>query len=145
MEKIKIVKYNATQREIIPDDKLEFSKEIIPFLIKISINTLVLLLASKIFSNLYIEDLLFAFLGALIINVLNRFLKPFLIFLTFPITMMSLGLLYPIVNVLILKLTSILLSPSFIVVGFIVPFFISIFISMMNIYLEGIFLGRKHL
>jgi len=140
MEKIKIVKYNALKKEVIKEQKWELSKEIMPFIIKMAINTLVLFLASKIFNSLYIKDIFYAFLGVLIINVLNRFLRPLLVFLTLPITLMSLGLLYPIVNVLILKSVSFLLKPHFMLEGFIIPFFISIFISLMNIYLEDKFL-----
>lgn len=81
---------------------------------------------------------LYAFLAAIIIYILNQTIKPILNYLTLPITLLSWGLFYPLSNVIILYLTSFILGPSnFSIKGFIAPFIIAIFISFLNILMEG--------
>ena len=46
--------------------------------------------------------------------------------------------LYPIVNLIILKLTGLLLGGSFVISGWILAFFIAIFISIMTLILKKI-------
>lgn len=139
MVKIKAVKYNSNNK--IRKNNEYDRGEIITFIIKLVINATVLLMASRIFNGLDIKNFYYAFLGAFIINILNATLKPILIFLTLPITIISMGILYPIVNVIILKLTALLLGSSFDISGIFVPLFISLFISFMNIALEKLVLG----
>lgn len=147
MEKIKVERYDRKNGKVIPK-KSEINnntnKVISTFIIKLLINTIVLLLASKLFSSFHISGFFVAFIGALLINILNCFLKPLLIRLTLPITLMSMGLLYPIVNVIILKITSLLIGSNFQINGLLIPFIISIFISFMNMLLESIIL-KEHI
>ena len=98
---------------------------------------IVLLLASYLFSSFHIEKFFYAFLGAIIIYILNKTIKPVLVTLTMPINMLTLGITYPIVNVIILYLTSFILGHHFTIKGFIAPFFIAIFISTLNILVES--------
>ena len=105
---------------------------------------LVLILVSNLFESFEITSKyfgLFAFLSAIIIYALNQTIKPILFYLTLPLTALTFGLFYPIINVLILYLTSFILgSSNFYISGFIAPFFIAIFISILNIFMEGIFI-----
>ena len=52
--------------------------------------------------------------------------------------MLTLGLSSPLINVLILKVTSLVLGNKFIVSGWIIPFFIAIFISIVNVILNNL-------
>ena len=61
------------------------------------------MLASALFKGFYVENIWYALLGSLVISILNASIKPILIYLTLPITIISLGILYPLVNVIILK------------------------------------------
>ncbi len=110
--------------------------KIIEVIITALINTSVLLLATSVFKGFYISGFKYAFIAALLIMVLNMTVKPVLKLLTLPITIMSVGLFYPFINVMILKLTSFFMGNNFVLDGWIVPFFISIFISVMNIILD---------
>jgi len=105
-------------------------------------NTLVLLLAASIFRGIYVESVLYAILAASIIVVLNKTIKPIITILTLPLTIFTLGLFYPFVNVIILKLTGLILGDAFIVEGWIIPFFVAIFISIMTIILD-IFITKR--
>ena len=81
---------------------------------------------------------LYAVIASIIIYILNQTIKPVLFYITLPITALSFGLFYPILNVLVLYLTSFILQDNFQVSGIIIPFFIAILISFLNILMEGI-------
>lgn len=104
----------------------------VEILIDLLIYSVALLIAAEIFSRFYIENILYAFIAALIISLLNEFLKPFLQVITLPITIASYGLLLPLTNVIILELTSLLLGGHFYLHGILTPFCVSIVISLLN-------------
>ncbi len=112
--------------------------ELIVMLLELIVSAVTLMLASYIFKGFYVENIIYALLTALLISVLNSTIKPFLIYLTLPITILTWGIFYPIVNVIILKLASFLMGDAFIVEGWILPFFIAIFISIMTPLLHSI-------
>lgn len=106
--------------------------ELITMLLELIVSAVTLMLASWIFKGFYVENIIYALLTALLISVLNATIKPFLIYITLPITVLTWGIFYPIVNVIILKLASLLMGDAFIVEGWILPFFIAIFISIVT-------------
>ncbi|MCI8330524.1 MAG: phage holin family protein [Bacilli bacterium] len=101
-------------------------------ILELIVSALTLMLASTIFKGFYIENFMYAILTALLISVLNAVVRPFLIMLTLPLTILSFGLFYPVVNLIILKLASALMGDSFIIKGWFLPFFIAIFISIVT-------------
>ncbi len=103
--------------------------------------TLVLVLADVLFSIIEINNELFglwAFLAAVIIYILNKTVKPILIFLTLPITVFTMGLFYPFINIVILYMTDFFLADNFNIVGgnIFYLFLVAIFISIMNILMR---------
>lgn len=111
---------------------------ILEFFLCLVVNSIVLLMASTLFKGFNIASFWYALLAALVIILLNKTVKPFLVFLTLPVTIFTVGLFYPFINVIILKLTSLIMGTGFQIQGFFVPFFISLFISFMNILLDAI-------
>ena len=113
--------------------------------------TLVLITVSVIFPNTVKLDNqffgLWGFLAVIIIYILNRTVKPVLVWFTLPLTALTLGLFYPIVNVFVLKLTSWLLFGKFQIEGIIMVFVVSIIISIMNAIMDNViidtFLKRR--
>ena len=103
---------------------------------------IVLITVSTIFNNtFYINNEyygLYALIAAIIIHILNQTIKPVLFYITLPITGITFGLFYPILNVLVLYITSFILGNNFIIKGFILPFIIAILISILNIFMEGL-------
>ncbi len=82
---------------------------------------------------------IYALLASIIIYILNQTIKPIINYLTIPLTILTLGLMYPISNVIILYLTSYILGrENFFIGGFIAPFFIAIVISFLNVLMEGL-------
>lgn len=114
----------------------EFS--IIKFILTIIINAIVIIMATKIFKGFEVTSFFYAILTAILLMIMDITIKPFLKVITLPINIMTLGITTPFVNVIILKLASLILKPNFIVKGWIVPFFIAIFISFMTILLDRI-------
>ena len=102
---------------------------------------IVLITVSIMFDSLYISNKFFgfyAFLAAVIIYILNQTIKPVLFYITLPVTALTWGLFYPLINVLILYITSFILGDKFELKGIIIPFFIAILISIFNILMEGL-------
>ena len=80
---------------------------------------------------------LYAVIAAVIIYVLNQTIKPILVFLTLPITALTLGLFYPVINVFILYITSFILGDNFQINGIFLPFVIAVVIAILNMFMEG--------
>lgn len=100
--------------------------------------TLVLIAVSFIFKDIvYISNFLFGFLAVLIIFILNRTVKPVLTWLTIPLTAMTLGLFYPLINAFILKLSDWILFNHFEINGIGWLIFVSIIISIMNAIMDN--------
>lgn len=101
----------------------------------------VLIAVSCMFSKVfYINNQyygLYAFVAAVIIYLLNQTIKPILFYITLPITALTFGLFYPIINVLILYITSFILGNNFQINGIVLPFVIAILISILNMFMDG--------
>lgn len=125
----------------------EFNKDtlvknrLVNFIISLVCYAFVLILVSLLFKSFYIDNKyfgLYAVISALIITILNKTIKPVLIILTLPITAITMGLSYPIVNVIILYITSFIMGNHFNISGFFTAFFASILISIFNMFMDGL-------
>ena len=134
---------NMTKVTIIKEKKdTRFIKnKFIEWLLYMICYAIVLITVSIMFDSLYISNKffgLYAFLAAVIIYILNQTIKPVLFYITLPVTALTWGLFYPLINVLILYITSFILGDKFELKGIIIPFFIAILISIFNILMEGL-------
>lgn len=114
--------------------------------------TLVLITVSVVFDEtIYIDNQFFGLWGLfaiIIVYVLNRTVKPLLVWLTLPLTALTLGLFYPITNVIILKVADWILGGHFEITGIFMIFIVSIIISIMNAIMDNVIIdtllkGRK--
>ena len=114
--------------------------------------TLVLITVSVIFKEtVYIDNSYFGLWGliaVIIIFILNKTIKPLLVWMTLPLTALTLGLFYPLINILILKITEFILGSHFEIKGTISVFLVSIVISIMNAIMDNLIIdnllkGRK--
>ncbi len=120
----------------IDNDKYDNKSDLLKFFVGILVYAFVLWLSSYLFENIYIDSFLSCIVAALIMSLLNYTIKPLLIYWTLPLTIITYGIAYPIVNMIILKLCDLLMGDYFAVGGFIPVFFIAIFISIMKIFLD---------
>ena len=72
-----------------------------------------------------------ALISAVVLGALNLFIRPILIILTFPITILTLGLFSLVINALLVMLTAFLV-PGLLVVGFWPAFFFALVLTVIN-------------
>ena len=108
--------------------------------------TVILMIVSYLFKNtIYLDDSyygMWCFLASLIIYILNKTVKPFLVWLTIPITGITLGLFYPFINLGILKLVSLILGGHFKIYGIWFAVLASILISILNVILDDVIMKK---
>ena len=114
---------------------------VIDFLLHFFSYVVIFVLVATYFDSFQIDDshlYTYGMLATLIIFILNKTVKPVIIKLTIPLTGLTLGLFYPFVNVMILKLTDWILRSHFEIEGVWTVFFIAILISIMNLLIDYI-------
>lgn len=142
------------KKVIIEEPKTKYNRNLnnfIDWLIYMVGYALVLISVSIIFKKtIYIDNSyfgLYGLLSAIIIYFLNKTVKPILIWLTLPITGLTLGLFYPFINVFILNIVDYILGSHFNINGLLMSFIVALFISIMNILMDTLiikpFLERK--
>ncbi len=99
--------------------------------IKWLILTAAIMMASYLIDGIRVSGFLCAFFTAAILGILNVFFRPVLLILTLPINILSLGLFTFVINALLLKMASGVIS-GFEVYGFWSAIFGSLVISIVN-------------
>jgi len=100
-------------------------------IIKLIINALAVMLGAYIIPGIAVDSFFSALLVAAVVGLLNTFVKPILVFLTIPITILTLGIFLLVINVAIIKVAGILIS-GFVVHGFWPALFFSLFLSIVG-------------
>ena len=112
------------------------------WLISIVCYALVLLLATLVFKKtIIIDNSLCGFwflIASLVIYLLNKLVKPILVFITLPITGITMGLFYPFINVIILYINDFIMGSHFEIKGILMALVVAIFISIVRKIIEGI-------
>ncbi len=100
-------------------------------------NTVSVLVAAYILPGVDVKDFWTAFVVAIVLGIVNAILKPILVLLTLPITILTLGLFTLIINAALILLVS-RLVPGFIVTGFIPALLFGFIVSLVNSVLHKI-------
>ena len=106
------------------------------FLTNFLIYSVVLMVTSAFFSGFYLESIPAALWASFTLTILNTFVKPILFFFTLPLTIMSLGLFYFVINAVIITMTSSIMGQSFVISNFFTAFFAAIFISILQHFIK---------
>jgi len=101
------------------------------FLLRVLINTVAIYLAATIVPGLAIGGLLPALGAGLVLGLINAVVRPILIVLTLPVTLLTLGLFIFVLNGLCLWLTSWLVR-GFVVSGFWAAVFGALIVSIVS-------------
>lgn len=107
-------------------------------LIRLLISTLAIVVAAKVVPGVYVDSWTTAAVVAIVLGILNTFLRPVLQILALPITILTLGLFYFVVNVFIIFLAAELIS-GFRIDGFISALIFGFVVSVVSAIL-GMFL-----
>ncbi len=105
-------------------------------LVKVFINTLAVIVAAYILPGVSVQNLVVALIVAVVLSVVNAVLRPILIVLTFPVTILTLGLFLFVINALMVLLVA-WLVPGFTVDGFWWALLFSLVISLVGAVLHG--------
>ena len=100
-------------------------------LVRLIVSALAVMLGAYLIPGVAVDSFFTALIVAVVLGLLNTFIKPILVFLTIPITIVTLGIFYLVINVAIIKLAGILI-PGFVVVGFWPALLFSLFLSILG-------------
>jgi putative membrane protein len=100
------------------------------------LSALAVWIVSRIVPGIYVSGFVEALIAALVIGFINATIGALLKVITFPLTLLTLGLFWLIINALMLKLASALLSPGFQVRTFTAAFLGAIVLSLVNMLLK---------
>lgn len=114
-------------------------------LISLLLNTLALIITAYIVPGINVSTFTSALLAAIVLGVINTFIKPVLVLLTLPLTILTLGLFIFVVNAIMLRITT-LFVPGFTVDGWIPAILGAIVLSIASTILSTLakdFSGKK--
>ena len=113
------------------------------FIARLLTNMAAILLMAHILPRvIWVDSLFAAFIAALLLGIVNTIIRPILIFLTLPLTLLTLGLFLLVINGLMLWLVAALVK-GFHVNGFWGAVFGSILISIVSWVLSRILYSKK--
>jgi len=121
------------------------------WIISIISNSIVLIVIAGIFkvlvpSSFYIENVTTAVAASIVLALLNAFIKPLLIVVTLPITVVTFGVFLIVINAITLKIADSLLGASFDIKGFGTAVAVAVCISVLNMLIDKVIvepLSRK--
>lgn len=100
--------------------------------LRIVLNGLALMLVAYLYSGVTIDSPLAAIVAAVVLGIVNAIIRPVLLLLTLPVTLLTLGLFIFIINALMFWLTAELV-PGFRVTGFVQALIGSVMYSVITI------------
>src|SRR3989304_418243 len=101
------------------------------FLIRLCLNALALLIVSTVIPGIEVRGVLAALSAAFFLGLVNAVVRPILLILTLPLTIMTLGLFIPVINAFLLKLVSLMIQ-GFEVHGFWSAVFGALLLSIVS-------------
>ena len=104
----------------------------IEFLAHLVISAAMLLVVANVVSGVQIDSWSSAIVGALVLGVVNAVIKPLLVLLTLPLTIVTLGLFLFVVNALVLQLVG-AIAPGIKIAGFGPALLGSLLLTILNI------------
>lgn len=106
-------------------------------ILRLIVNAIAVFAAAYLLSGVHVAGFTTAIIVAVVLGVLNLFIKPILIILTLPITLITLGLFLLIINALIIMLCDSLV-PGFDVDGIGWALLFSLLVSLISGGMEGL-------
>ena len=101
------------------------------FLLRVLVTSIAVFITAYLFKGVHLDGYPAALLVALVLGLLNAFVKPVLVILTIPVTILTLGLFLFVINALIILLADKIL-PGFSVDGFWWALLFSVVVSMIS-------------
>lgn len=106
-------------------------------IISLLVNALAVFVADYILSGVTIDNLTTTVIVAIVLGVLNTFIKPILLILSLPITIITFGLFALVINALLILLASAIV-PGFHVDGFLWALIFAVVLSLISSFLNSL-------
>jgi putative membrane protein len=113
----------------------------IEFLAHLVLSAAMLLVVANVVSGVQVDSWGSAIIGALVLGIVNAIIRPVLVFLTLPLTIVTLGLFLLVVNALMLQLVG-AIAPGIKIAGFGPALWGSLLLTILNLAL-GSLLGAR--
>ncbi len=111
-------------------------------LIRLIITTILVVVISHFLPGISVQDYTSALWLALVLGFLNAFLKPILVILTLPATILTLGLFLLAINAIVILVGDYFVD-GFVVNGFWNAFVFSVLLSISQSVMNGIFISEE--
>ena len=105
------------------------------FLIHWLIRAIAIVITAYLLPGVQLSGFSAALVTAVVLGLINTFIRPLLLFLTLPLNILSLGLFTLVINALLIMLTSALV-PGFLVAGFGWALLFGLVLSIVNYFLQ---------
>ncbi len=105
-------------------------------LMRLLLNSLAVIIAAFLLPGVHLDGFLIAIVVAVVLGVINIFLKPILLILTLPINIFTLGLFTLVINAVLVQLASAVV-PGFTVENFWWALLFSVLLSLVNAFLHS--------
>ena len=116
---------------------MKINNPVVRFLMFWGVNTLSLWVADDLFDGMTLQSAQSLFVAGLLLGIVNTFLRPLLVILTLPLSVVTLGLFVLVINALMLLLVA-WLVPGFYIAGFWSGFFVALFVSVFSFILNSL-------
>ena len=117
-------------------DRKEY-RSMVKLLVNWLLSALSLLIVAQVIRGFEVSSVKTALIAALVIGLINSTLGLFLKIVTFPLTLLSIGIFWFVINALMLKLATVLVT-GFRIDGILPAFFGAIVLSLVNVVLRAI-------
>lgn len=113
------------------------------WIVGVLVNAILLVALAGYFPGLHVDSFFYAVIASLVLSVLNLIVRPVLVILTLPITMISLGLFLFVINAITLLMTDSIMGYAFEIESFGLALVIAIIMALVNMILQLTILRRK--
>ncbi len=111
------------------------------FLGRVVLNMIAIYAATYFLDGVSVSGMIGLFIAAIIFGIINTVIKPIIVFLSLPITLLTFGLFYLVVNGIIVRFTAAITSLT--VLTFKDAILAGIIIGLSNWILQGIFTSKE--
>ncbi len=106
-------------------------------IVNLLVNSLAVLVTAYILPGVKVDSYFTALVVAVILGIVNIVIKPILIIITLPITILTLGLFTFVINAFMIELVSAIV-PGFTVSGFVTALMFSLVLSLINWFMHSL-------
>jgi putative membrane protein len=108
------------------------------WILSLFVNSIVLIVVAGYIDSFHLESITAAIIASIILSILNIFVRPILIILTLPVTLLSLGLFLFVINAITLMITQSIMGDSFVIDGFGTAMLAAIIISILHLLIQKV-------